>query len=74
MADGESHQFIVLRDGNAGTQGEGIDEITKLAKETLSGQAGPDKQCQPHCKGKQNKAAMKKEHKLLLKAGFVRSE
>ena len=31
------------------SQGEGADRNTKLAKETLSGEEGPEKQCQPHC-------------------------
>ena len=80
MADGESDQFIVLRDGNAGHRGKGLTRlhrmgaaITRLAKETLPGQ-GPEKQCKPPCKGKQNKATMKKEHRHSLKVSFVRSE
>ena len=42
MANGESDQSTVLRDGNAGTQGEGIDVITQPTKETLFGHVEPE--------------------------------
>jgi RNA-directed DNA polymerase len=73
MADGESHQSIVLRDGNAGTQGEGIDEVTKFVKETLT-----DKEVrqamQTSLQGIANKAKMKKEHRFENLFGMLNVE